>query len=102
MVSSGVERRTYNVPPLALFGACLTALGQMRAHIERQDVERGAIVATLGGGIFSPINALVLTIRAGEDGASELSVAWRARGLGRDRRALTTFLAAVERLIGVS
>jgi hypothetical protein len=102
MVSSQIERRMYNVPPLALFGACLTALGQMRAHIERQDVERGAIVATLGGGVFAPANVLVLTIRAEGGGASELSAAWRARGLGRDRRVLTTFLAAVERLIGAA
>jgi hypothetical protein len=92
MSVSRSERRTYNLPALALFGACLTALGHMQAAIERQDTERGHIVAAVGGGV------LAVVVRPLGDGATALEVEWRGRG----RRALATFLETVERLVGAA
>jgi hypothetical protein len=101
MTASQIERRTtYQVMPLQLFGACLTALGQMRAHIERQDVARGTILATVGAGLLAPVSELALALTPIGDRQTLLVTTWRARKRGGDRLILTAFLDAVEALIG--
>jgi hypothetical protein len=90
------ERRVYGLTPAQLFGVCLTALGQLGASIERHDVERGTIVASLGAGSLAPKSELSLALQPIDGGATELVATWRARKRGGDRRMLAAFLAAVE------
>ena len=100
MAAVKVERRVYSVPLLQLFGVCLTALGQMRAMIERHDVDQGTIVATFGEGLLVPMSELSLALRPLGQGRTELAATWRARKRGGDRRLLAVFLDSVDRLIG--
>ena len=100
MAAVMVERRVYMVPSLQLFGICLTALGQLRATIERHDVDQGTIVAMLGAGLLSPISELSLALRPLDARRTELAVTWRARKRGGDRRLLAVFLDSVDQLIG--
>jgi hypothetical protein len=100
MAAVKVERRVYSAPPLQLFGICLTALGQLRAMIERHDVDQGTIVATLGQGLLAPISELALALRPLGEGRTELVATWRARKRGGDRRLLAVFLDSVDQLIG--
>jgi hypothetical protein len=100
MAAVKVERRVYSVPSLQLFGICLTALGQLRAMIERHDVEQGTIVALLGEGLLGPSSELSLALRPLDAGRTELAATWRARKCGGDRRLLTVFLDSVDALIG--
>ncbi|HET9222499.1 MAG TPA: hypothetical protein VFO07_08350 [Roseiflexaceae bacterium] len=90
--------RIYNVPPAALIGSCLTALGRMRAEVEQQNLEAGTIVATVGGGGLGPVSELTLKISPAGEGRSSLSVLWRARKLGGDRAILPAFLDSVDSL----
>jgi hypothetical protein len=90
--------RIYNLPPPALIGCCLTALGRMRANVEKQDFDAGTIVATVGGGALGPVSELALTISPAGEGRSSLSVLWRARRLGGDRAILPAFLDSVDSL----
>jgi hypothetical protein len=99
MAAAKVERRVYPAVPLQIFGACLTALGQLHARIESQDVERGVITATVGAGPFVPMSELALHITQLVDGRTELVVRWRARRRGGDRRVLPTFVEAVGTLL---
>jgi hypothetical protein len=99
MAAVKVERRVYSVPPLQLFGICLTALGQLRATIERHDVDQYTIVALLGEGLLGPISELSLALRPLGDQRTELAATWRARKRSGDRRLLTVFLDSVDALI---
>jgi len=98
MATEKVERRVYAVPPPQLFGICLTALGVLRATIERHDVEQGTIVARLGVAL-GPISELSLVLQPLDAGRTELAATWRARKRGGDRRLLAVFLDAVDGLI---
>jgi len=100
MAAVKVERRVYLVPSLQLFGTCLTVLGQLRATIERHDVDQGTIVAILGEGLLVPMSELSLALRPLDEGRTELSATWRARKHGGDRRLLAVFLDSVDGLIG--
>jgi hypothetical protein len=102
MTASLVERRTYRVPLLQLFGACLTALGQMRAQIERHDVARGTIVATVGGGLLAPVSELALHLTPLGDHQTVLVATWRARKAGGDRLVLAAFLDSVQALVALA
>jgi hypothetical protein len=95
MTASKVEQRIYGVSAVQLFGICVTALGRMGARIERQDVERGTIVATVGDRLLAPVSELDLTLVAREPGQTQLVARWRARKLGGDRRILAAFLGSV-------
>ena len=99
MAAVKVERRVYSLPAPQVFGICLTALGQLRATIERHDVEQGTIVALLGEGMLGPISELSLALRPLDAGRTELAATWRARKRGGDRRLLAVFLDAVGGLI---
>jgi hypothetical protein len=99
MAAAKIERRVYSAPSLQLFGACLTALGQLRATIERHDVDQGTIVATLGEGLLGPMSELSLALRPLGEGRTELATTWRARKRGGDRRLLAVFLDSVDGLI---
>jgi len=90
------KQRIYPIPYELLYGSCLTALGQMRAHIEHQDIERGAIVATIGGGLLGPVSELAVTVAAVAQAKAQLAVTWRARARGGDRTILPAFVAAVD------
>ena len=90
--------RIYNLPPAALIGCCLIALGRMRAEVEQQDLDAGKIVATVGGGALGPVSELALKISPAGEGRSSLSVLWRARRLGGDRAILPAFLDSVDSL----
>ena len=96
MEHSRVERRTYNVPKHALFGACLAALGVMRAQVEQQDVERGRITASVGGGALAPRSELVLEITAAGDRQARLAATWRPLKRGGDKRTLPIMLEAID------
>jgi hypothetical protein len=100
MAAIKVERRVYALPPHQLFGICLTALGQLRATIERHDVEQGTIVAALGEASLASASELSLALRLLGAGQTELTVTWRARRRGGDRRLLAVFLASVDSLTG--
>ena len=100
MAAAKVERRVYSVSSPQLFGVCVTVLGQLRATIERHDVEQGAIVAALGEGLLAPISELSLALRPLGEGQTELAATWRARKRGGDRRLLAVFLESVDALIG--
>ena len=90
----------YSVPSPQLFGVCVTVLGQLRATIERHDVEQGLIVAKLGEGLLAPISELSLALRALSAGRTELTATWRARKHGGDQRLLAVFVESVDALIG--
>ena len=100
MAPERVARRSYAAPSVQLFGACLTALGQLRATIERQDVERGVIVASIGRGGLAPVSQLSLVLQPQDDRRTELVATWRALRRGGDRRLLTLFLDSVDVLLG--
>src|SRR6266849_850120 len=100
MAAVKVEQRVYSVPLLQLFGICLTALGQLRATIERHDVDQGAIVAVFGEGLLAPISELSFVLRTLGEGQTELVATWRARRRSGDRRLLAVFLDSVDALIG--
>ena len=100
MAAVKVERCVYSVPSLQLFGTCLTALGQLRATIERHDVDQGTIVALLGEGLLGPMSELSLALRPLDQRRTELEATWQARKRGGDRRLLTVFLDSVDQLIG--
>src|SRR4029077_5378950 len=72
MAAATVERRVYSVSSHQLFGVCVTVLGQLRATIERHNVERGRIVAALGAGLLAPISELSLVLRPLGAGQTEL------------------------------
>jgi hypothetical protein len=88
--------------PLQLFGVCLTALGQMRAKIERSDAERGVVVAAVGEGPLAPVSELALALTPLGEGQTTLVATWRARKHGGDRRLLAALLASVDRLVAVA
>jgi hypothetical protein len=98
MARKQTKVRIYNLPPAALIGCCLTALGRMRAEVEQQNLEDGSIVATVGGGVLGPISELALKISPAGEGRSSLSVLWRARRLGGDHAILPAFLDSVDSL----
>jgi len=100
MAAVRVDRRVYALAPAQLFGVCLTAFGQLRAAVERHDVDRGTIVARIGAGPFAPVSELSLLLQPLDGGQTELVATWRARKLGGDRRMLAAFLAAVDALAG--
>jgi hypothetical protein len=99
MKPSQIER-IYGTAAHALFGACLTALGQMRAHIEHQDVERGTIVAVVGGGLLDPATELSLRIMPADAERARLVAVGKPRKRGGDPRVLTTLVQVVDRLLG--
>ena len=93
------RQRSYATSPELLIGACLTALGRMRAQVKRQDLAQGEIVALVGGsGPLAPASELALKIAPVASGQASLSVTWRARRLGGDQAILPAFLAAVDSL----
>ena len=96
MATPQVERRTYRVPFYVLYGYCLTALGQLRANIEVQEIERGVIVAMIGAGLLAPVSELALTLRPLDEAQTSLSVTWRARRLGGDRTVLRALVDAID------
>jgi hypothetical protein len=96
MSAAQSRQRTYPIAYEILYGCCLTALGQMRANVERQDIERGTIVATIGGGLLGPVSELALTVAAVAPAEARLAVTWRARARGGDRTILPAFMAAVD------
>jgi hypothetical protein len=98
MRSEQMERRTYDLPALALFGAGLTALAQLDAEIERQDAERGTIVARIGRTSRAPGHTLAVTVRPVGDGRAALVAEWQGRSRGGRR--LAPFFEALEMLIG--
>ncbi len=98
MKPSQIER-TYRTAPHALFGACLTALAQMRAQIEHHDVERGTIVAVIGGGPLDPATELSLRITQADAEHASLAAASKPHKRGGDRRALATLVQMVDRLL---
>jgi len=91
--------RIYQTAPHALFGACLTALGQMCAQIEHQDVERGTIVAVLDSGLLAPATELSLRIMPADAERSRLIAVGKPRKRGGDRRALAILIQEVDRLL---
>ena len=99
MAAAKVERRVYAVSSIQLFGICLTALAQLRATIERQDVGQGTIIAVFGDGPLGPSSELSLALRSLGEGQTELAATWRARKRGGDRRLLAVFLEAADALI---
>ena len=99
MAAAKVERRVYSVSSPQLFGICVAVLGQLRATIERHNVEEATIVAALGEGLLAPISELALALRPLGEGQTELAATWRARKHGGDRRLLAVFLEAVDTLI---
>jgi hypothetical protein len=99
MKSSQIER-TYPTAPHALFGACLTALGQMHARIEHHDVEQGRIVAQVGGvGPFATPTQLSLRIARSGTAQARLIIEPPARARGAPRAA-AMLLEAIDRLLG--
>ena len=96
MSAARSQQRTYPMPYVLLYGCCLTALGQLRANVERQDIERGTIVATVGGGLLAPVSELTVTVAAVGQEETRLAVTWRARARGGDRTILPAFMAAVD------
>ena len=96
MAAAKVERRVYLVSSIQLFGICLMALAQLRATIERQDVDQGTISAAFGEGLPGPTSELSLALRPLGEGQTELAATWRARKRGGDRRLLAVFLEAVD------
>ena len=91
--------RIYRTAPHALFGACLAALGQLGARIERHDAERGTIVAALGGsGPFARAAELSLQIGASGPDQARLVVSLPAPRRG-DQRALATLIELVDRFV---
>ncbi len=92
-------QRVYRAEPHALFGACLTALAQMRARVERHDAAAGAIVAVLGGGFLAPASQLTLQIAPIGPGQSQLNVSALPLRRGGDRRALPVLLATIDGLL---
>jgi hypothetical protein len=98
MATKQAKLRIYNLPPAALIGCCLTALGRMRAEVEQQDLDRGTIVATVGGGPLGPVSELSVKVSPVGDGRSSLAVLWRSRRLGGDRAILPAFLESVDSL----
>jgi hypothetical protein len=99
MAAVKIERRVYSLPSSQLFGICLTALGQLRATIERHDVGQGMIVALLSDGLLGPISELSLALEPLDAERTQLTATWRARKRGGDRRLLAVFLDAVDGLI---
>lgn len=95
MKATQIER-LYPVAPHVLFGTCLTALGQMRARVERHDVERGTIVAATGGSLGAAAE-LSLRISAVGGQARLLAVA-QSRGRG-DPRVLATLIQLIDGLL---
>jgi hypothetical protein len=96
MAATKIERRVYTLESFQLFGVCLTALGQLRATIERHDVERGTIVATFGAGPLGTPSELSVALLPLDDGRIEMVATWRAGRRGGDRRLLAAFLASVD------
>jgi hypothetical protein len=101
MAAVKVERRVYSISPIQLYGLCATALAQLRATIEQQDVEQGVIVATFGDRLMGT-SELSLALRPLGEGQTELAATWRARKRGGDRRRLAVFLEAVDALISAA
>jgi len=101
MKQSQIER-TYHIAPHALFGACLTALGHMRAQIEQHNVERGTIVAVVGGGPLAAATELSLRISPIEAGHARLVATGTPRARGGDRRALATLVEGIDRLLSAA
>jgi hypothetical protein len=98
MKPSQIER-IYRTAPHTLFGACLTALSQMHAHIEHHDVEHGTIVAVVGG-LLGSATELSLRIMPADPEHAQLVAAGKPRKRGADPRALTTLVEVVDRLLG--
>ena len=98
MAVTKIERRIYSLTSLQLFGVCLTALGQLRATIERHDVERGMIAATFGAGSLATRGELSVALLPLDDERTEMVATWRAGRRGGDRRLLGAFLASVDTL----
>jgi hypothetical protein len=98
MAEKLIRRRAYDVPPAILIGYCQTVLGRMRAEVEQQDLERGTIVATVGGAVLAPVSELALKIATEQSGRTSMVVVWRARRLGGDRAILPAFLESVDAL----
>ena len=91
--------RAYHAAPHALFGACLAALGQLGARIERHDAEAGTIMAALAGsGPFARASELRLQIGASGPDQARLVVSLPAPRRG-DQRALATLMELVERFV---
>jgi hypothetical protein len=93
------RHQTYQLPSPLLYGACITALGHMRARVEVQDGARGVIVATIGRGPLTPISELSLTLTPVDAGRTALAVAWRARAWGGDRAILPAFMDLLDSLV---
>jgi hypothetical protein len=99
MAAAKTDRRTYAVSSNQLFGICITALAQLRATIERHDVDQGTISAAFGAGSLASTSDLSLALRPLGEGQTELLATWRARKRGGDRRLPAVFLEAVDTLI---
>jgi hypothetical protein len=99
MAAEKTDRRIYTVSSHQLFGICMTALAQLRATIERHDVDQGTISAAFGAASLAPTSDLSLVLRPFGEGRTELLATWRARKRGGDRRLPAVFLEAVDTLI---
>ncbi len=92
--------RTYPTAPHALFGACLTALGQMHARIVHHDVTQGLIVAQVGrAGSFASATELTVRINHAGTAHARLVVEQPAQSRG-DARAVAMLIEAIDRLLG--
>ena len=94
-----LDERSYSAEPNALFGACLTALGQMQAQVVQHDVEHGSIVALAGRGWLAPVSELTLQIDQAGPGAARLKASCRPRGRGSDRQVLPALMQAIDSLM---
>lgn len=98
MKQSQIER-VYAIAPHALFGACLTALGHMRAQLEEHDAEHGTIRAVIRGRPLTAATELSLRITAEGPTQARLIVGSRAGKNRGDQRAATTLLQLVDQLL---
>ena len=98
MPRAQTEQRTFHVPAYTLFYQCITALGHMRAQVEAQDNQRGTITAKIGGGLFGPSGALVLTLTPLDAEHTRLAAEYQPRAWGGDRRILAAFMQLLDTL----
>jgi hypothetical protein len=68
----------------------------MRAQVEQQDVERGRITASVGGGALAPRSELVLEITSAGDRRARLAATWRPLKRGGDKRTLPIMLETID------
>lgn len=89
-------QRAYSVTPNAVFGACVTVLGQMRADIRHADAEQGEIIAQVGQGWLARISELRFQLRPAGDSTTQLLAYFRPVRWGGDALLLTHILQMLD------